>query len=51
MKKIAIVFFLAAVLAPAAGAQRASRPAADWIATLERPSASVGSKYPRSSPP
>jgi len=37
MKRAAIVFVLAVVLAPAAGAQRASRPADDWIATLEAP--------------
>ena len=37
MKRAAIVLILASVLAPAAGAQRASRPADDWIATLEAP--------------
>ena len=46
MKRIAIVFLLAAVLAPAAGAQRASRPAADWIATLESPERVGGLKIP-----
>jgi hypothetical protein len=42
MKRAAIVFVLAAVLAPAAGAQRASRPADDWIATLEAPERVAG---------
>jgi ubiquinone/menaquinone biosynthesis C-methylase UbiE len=46
MKRVAIVFVLAAVLAPAAGAQRASRPADDWIATLEAPERVAGLKIP-----
>ena len=47
MKRAAIVvFILAAVLAPAAGAQRASRPADDWVATLEAPERVAGLKIP-----
>jgi predicted methyltransferase len=46
MKSAAIVIVLAAVLAPAAGAQRASRPADDWIATLEAPERIAGLKIP-----
>src|SRR5687768_7332584 len=46
MKRAAIVFVLAAVLAPAAGAQRASRPADGWIATLEAPERVAGLKIP-----
>ena len=46
MKRAAIVFVLAAVLAPAAGAQRASRPADDWITTLEAPERVAGLKIP-----
>ena len=46
MKRAAIVFVLAAVLAPAAGAQRASRPADDWMATLEAPERVAGLKIP-----
>jgi ubiquinone/menaquinone biosynthesis C-methylase UbiE len=46
MKRAAIVFVLAAVLTPAAGAQRASRPADDWIATLEAPERVAGLKIP-----
>ena len=46
MKKAAIVFVLAAVLAPAAGAQRASRPADDWMAVLEAPERVAGLKIP-----
>ena len=34
------------MLAPAAGAQRASRPADDWIATLESPERVAGLKIP-----
>jgi ubiquinone/menaquinone biosynthesis C-methylase UbiE len=37
MKRAAFVFVLAAVLAPATSAQRAQRPAEDWVATLEAP--------------
>ena len=46
MKRTAIVFVLAAVLAPATHAQRASRPADDWIATLEAPERVSGLKIP-----
>ena len=46
MKRAAIVFVLAVVLAPAAGAQRASRPADDWIATLEAPERVASLKIP-----
>ena len=46
MKRAAIVFLVAAVLAPAAGAQRASRPADDWVATLEAPDRVAGLKIP-----
>ena len=46
MKRAAIVFVLAAVLAPAAHAQRASRPADDWITTLEAPERVSGLKIP-----
>ena len=46
MKSAAIVIVLAAALAPAAGAQRASRPADDWIATLEAPERVAGLKIP-----
>jgi ubiquinone/menaquinone biosynthesis C-methylase UbiE len=44
MKRAAMAFALLAVLAPAAGAQRASRPADDWIATLESPERVAGLK-------
>ena len=44
MKSAAIIVVLAAVLAPAAGAQRGSRPADDWIATLEAPERVAGLK-------
>ena len=44
MTRAAIVFVLAAVLSPAAGAQRASRPADDWITTLEAPERVSGLK-------
>jgi ubiquinone/menaquinone biosynthesis C-methylase UbiE len=37
MNRTAIVFVLAALLTPAADAQRASRPADDWMAVLEAP--------------
>lgn len=46
MTRAAIVFVLAAVLAPAAGAQRASRPADDWITTLDAPERVAGLKIP-----
>jgi ubiquinone/menaquinone biosynthesis C-methylase UbiE len=47
MTRAAIVFVLAAaVLAPVAGAQRASRPADDWTATLEAPERVAGLKIP-----
>src|SRR5688572_138905 len=46
MNRAAIVFVLAAVLAPAAVAQRASRPADDWMATLEAPERVASLKIP-----
>jgi ubiquinone/menaquinone biosynthesis C-methylase UbiE len=46
MRRAAIVFVLAAVLAPAAGAQRASRPADEWLATLESPARVADLKIP-----
>ena len=46
MNRAAIVFVLATALAPVAGAQRASRPADDWIATLEAPERIAGLKIP-----
>ena len=46
MQRAAIVFVLTAVLAPAAGAQRASRPADDWIAALEATERVAGLKIP-----
>ena len=46
MKRAAIVLILAFVLAPAAGAQRASRPADDWITTLEAPERVSALKIP-----
>lgn len=46
MKRAAIIFLLAAVLAPAAGAQRASRPADDWVTTLEAPERVTALKIP-----
>ena len=47
MTRAAIVFVLAAVLSPAAGAQRASRPADDWIATLDAPERVAGLEIPK----
>lgn len=44
--RAAIVFVLAAALAPAVFAQRASRPADDWIATLEGAERVAGLKIP-----
>jgi cyclopropane fatty-acyl-phospholipid synthase-like methyltransferase len=44
--RAAIIFLLAAMLTPAAHAQRASRPADDWIATLEAPDRIAGLKIP-----
>src|SRR5687767_4611402 len=46
MKRAAIVVVLAAVLAHAAGAQRASRPADDWMAGLEAPERVTGLRIP-----
>jgi ubiquinone/menaquinone biosynthesis C-methylase UbiE len=46
MKRAALVFAIVAMLAPAAGAQRASRPADDWISTLEAPERVGGLKIP-----
>ena len=46
MTRAAIVFFLAVVLAPSAGAQRASRAAEDWVATLDSPERVAGLKIP-----
>jgi predicted methyltransferase len=46
MKRAAFVFVLAAVLAPVAHAQRASRPADEWITTLEAPERVSGLKIP-----
>ena len=46
MKRAAIVVVLAAMLAPAAGAQRASRPADDWMAVLESPERVAGLRIP-----
>ena len=46
VKRAALVFILAGVLVPAAGAQRASRPADDWMATLEAPERVAGLKIP-----
>ena len=46
MKRVAIALVLAALLAPAAGAQRASRPADDWMAVLEAPQRVEGLKIP-----
>src|SRR5215204_1420075 len=46
MKRAAIVFVLAAVLAPVTSAQRASRPADDWMAVLEAPERVSGLKIP-----
>src|SRR5688572_16892720 len=46
MKTAAIAFVLAVALTPAAGAQRASRPADDWIATLDAPQRVAGLKIP-----
>jgi ubiquinone/menaquinone biosynthesis C-methylase UbiE len=46
MKRAAFVFVLAAVLVAAAHAQRASRPADDWITTLEAPERVTGLKIP-----
>ena len=47
MKRAAIALVLAALLAPAASAQRASRPADDWIAALEAPERVAGLKIPQ----
>jgi ubiquinone/menaquinone biosynthesis C-methylase UbiE len=44
VNRTAIVFVLAALLATAAHAQRASRPADDWITTLEAPDRVAGLK-------
>ena len=46
MRRAAIVFVLAAALTPAVSAQRASRPADDWMATLEAPERIAGLKIP-----
>src|SRR5687767_15473757 len=46
MKTAAIAFVLAVALTPLAGAQRASRPADDWIATLDAPERVAGLKIP-----
>ena len=46
MKRTAIACLLATLLAPAAGAQRAQRPADDWIATLDAPERVAGLKIP-----
>ena len=47
MTRAAIIYVLAAaVLAPGVGAQRASRPADDWTATLEAPERVAGLKIP-----
>lgn len=46
MKRPAIAFVLAAALVPAVHAQRASRPADDWTATLEAPERVAGLKIP-----
>jgi ubiquinone/menaquinone biosynthesis C-methylase UbiE len=46
MRRTAIVLGLVAVLTSAAGAQRASRPADDWTATLEAPERVAGLKIP-----
>ena|SRR5688572_11544937 len=44
--RVTAVLVAAAVLAPGVGAQRASRPADDWIATLEAPDRIAGLKIP-----
>jgi ubiquinone/menaquinone biosynthesis C-methylase UbiE len=46
MIRAALVLVLAAMLAPAAHAQRASRPADDWITTLESPERVAALKIP-----
>ena len=46
MKRAVIVLVIATVLAPVADAQRASRPADDWIATLESAERVAGLKIP-----
>ena len=46
MRGTAIVLVVAFVLTAAAGAQRASRPADDWTATLEAPDRVAGLKIP-----
>jgi ubiquinone/menaquinone biosynthesis C-methylase UbiE len=46
MHRLAIAFAVALLLVPVASAQRASRPADDWIATLEAPDRIAGLKIP-----
>ena len=46
MKRAALACLLATLLAPAAAAQRAQRPADDWIATLDAPERVAGLKIP-----
>jgi ubiquinone/menaquinone biosynthesis C-methylase UbiE len=46
MRKLMIVIAAGVMLAPAVYAQRASRPADDWIATLEAPDRIAGLKIP-----
>ena len=46
MQRATIIFVLAVLLAPAVRAQRASRPADDWVATLEAPDRVAGLKIP-----
>ena len=47
MKRAAAVFLLVATVAPALNAQRASRPADEWITTLEAPDRVAGLKIPQ----
>ena len=46
MRRIAIAITVAVMLAPVVAAQRASRPADEWIATLEAPDRVAGLKIP-----
>ena len=46
MKTAALAVLLALLIAPTAGAQRASRPADDWVTTLEAPERVTALKIP-----